>query len=301
MTDHRYEWEADWAQLPRGKQFGYTHSVCEDAQGRIHIHNMSEDAIAVFDPEGRFMHSWGAEFAPGAHGMQLHEEDGQEFLYFAPTNLHKIVKTTIDGEKVWERDYPKESGVYESAEQYVPTNIAIAPNGDFYVADGYGLSYIHQYNADAEYLRTWGGIGSEPGQMNCPHGIWIDTRSGEPRVLVADRANVRLQYFSLDGKHAGFVAEGFLHPCHFDQRGEDLLVPDLFGRVTILDKDNKVIVHLGEDPGVQTRDGYPNLPPEQRIPGKFISPHMAIWDRAGNIFVTEWIEDGRVTKLRRLS
>src|SRR5205085_989592 len=133
----------------------------------------------------------------------------------------------------WSMGYPKEAKVYDAdPKRFVPTNIAIAPNGDFYVADGYGLSFVHQYNSKAEYIRTWGGAGKEPGQMSCPHGICIDTRGGkDPVICVADRANVRLQYFTLDGKHIGFVTDELRHPCHFDQRGTELLIPDLHGRV----------------------------------------------------------------------
>jgi hypothetical protein len=297
---HTYEPVEGWGALPEGVRYGYTHAVCEDSQGRIYIHNQSKDSVIVFDGDGRFIKSWGAEYAEGAHGMQLSKEGGDEFLYLAPTSQHFICKTTLDGEVLWKREYPKESGLYEKAEQYVPTNIAIAPNGDFYVADGYGLGYVHQYDKDANYVRSWGGKGSEPGKMNCPHGIWIDTRSGEPRVLVADRGNIRLQYFTMDGKHIGFVTDELRHPCHFDVREGDLLIPDLHGRVTIFDKDNKLVTHLGDNPGVEKREGYPNLPHEQRLPGQFISPHMAIWDHDGNIYVTEWINDGRVTKLRRV-
>ena len=68
--------------------------------------------------------------------------------------------------------------------------------------------------------------------MNCPHGIWVDTRDpANPRVLVADRANVRLQYFTLDGKFLRVVDHDLLCPCHFDQRGTDLMIPDLRGRI----------------------------------------------------------------------
>ncbi|GMW00728.1 MAG: hypothetical protein AMXMBFR84_18650 [Candidatus Hydrogenedentota bacterium] len=299
--EYTYEWIDNWAKLPETKKFGNTHAVCEVADGRIFVHNQSEDSVAIFDPDGNFMSSWGPEYAGGAHGMQLSKEGNEEFLYLATTGLRTVVKTTLTGEKVFELRYPKESGVYETEEKYSPTNIAIAPNGDFYVADGYGQSYIHHYNAKGEYIRSWGGKGSEPGQMSCPHGIWIDTRGAEPEIVVADRSNIRLQYFSLDGKHLRFVNDGFLHPCHFDQRGTDLLVPDLHGRVTLIDKDNKVIVQLGENPGVNKVQGYPNLPHEQRMPGKFISPHGACFDKAGNIFVAEWIPDGRVTKLRKVS
>lgn len=298
---HKYEWVDNWATLPKGKQFGYTHAVIEVADGRIFVHNQSEDAVAIFDADGKYMGSWGSHLAPGAHGMELNVEDGQEFLYLAPTGLHKCYKTTLDGEVVWELDYPKECAAYENAEQYKPTNIAIAKNGDFYIADGYGLSWIHQYNKDAEYIRSWGGKGSDPGKLNTPHGIWVDTRSGDERLVVADRSNERLQYFSMDGEHQGFVNDGLLYPCHFHQRNDELLIPDLFGRVTIFDKDNKAVAQLGENPGVEGQEGWPNLPHEQREQGKFISPHGACWDHDGNIFVAEWVNDGRVTKLRRLS
>ena len=299
---HTYSWELDWAKLPEGVTFGYTHGVCEDSQGRIYIHSTSKDAIIRFDAEGNYIDSWGEAFAGGAHGLQYSREKDGEFLYLADTARKIVVKTTLDGEELWTLECPfEESGVYQSAEEFVPTNVAVAPNGDFYVADGYGRSYIHQYNKNAEYIRTFGGPGSEPGQCNCPHGLWVDTRGEAPELVVADRANVRLQYFSLDGKHLRFEAHDLLHPCDFDQRDGDLLIPDLFGRVTIFDAKNALITHLGENEGVQTTEGYPNLPHDKRIPGKFISPHSARWDSQGNLYVVEWIHDGRVTKLNRVS
>lgn len=299
---HTYEWVDGWGPLPDGIKYGNTHGVCEDAQGRIFVHNQSPTghSMVIFDGDGKYITSWGEEYASGAHGLQLHKEDGTEYLYLALTGQHRCVKTTLDGDVLWEITCPMDSGVYEKEEEYVPTNIAIAPNGDFYVADGYGKSYVHQYNSKAEYIKTFGGPGTEPGQMKCPHGIWIDTRADEPRIAVADRGNVRLQFFSLDGTLQNIVTENLLHPCHFDQRGGDLLIPDLFGRVTIVNKDNELITHLGENPGVNGKEGYPNLPNDQRIPGMFISPHGAIWDKTGNIYVGEWISDGRVTKLKRV-
>jgi hypothetical protein len=298
---HTYEWVDGWAKLPQGKVFGNTHAIQEDSQGRIFVHNTGPEPIMVFDADGKYIKGFGKEWEKHAHGMQLRKEADGEFLYLAPTTLHKVYKVTLDGEIVLELTYPKDSGAYEDETKYVPTNIAVAANGDFYVADGYGKSFIHQYTAKGDYVRSWGGVGAEAGKMNCCHGIWIDTRSGVEEIVVADRANVRLQYFSLDGQHLRFVTDDLIRPCHFDQREGDLLIPDLFGRVTIFDKDNKLITHLGENPGVEKLQGYPDLPKEQRTPGKFISPHGATWDRAGNIFVGEWVPDGRVTKLRRVS
>jgi hypothetical protein len=297
---HRFEVVPEWGRLPAGVSYGYTHGVVIDSQQRVFIHNQSKDAMIIFDPDGKFVKSWGEEFQKGAHGMTLSREGGTEYLYLADYARHIVVKTTLDGEVIWTLTYPKEPGVYESAEQYKPTNVAVAPNGDFYVADGYGLSWVHQYNQKAEYIRSWGGKGSEAGKMDCPHGIWVDTRGSAPILVVADRGNARLQTFTLDGKHAGFVSDELRRPCHFDQRGDELYIPDLHGRVTIFDRNNRLITHLGDNPDVWKTKGWPNLPHDQRVTGKFISPHAACVDGQGNLYVVEWVSDGRVTKLRRL-
>lgn len=299
--EHLYEWQGDWAKLPKSKAFGYTQAVCEDSQGRILIFNNSSDTVAVFDPDGNYMHSWGSEYEEGAHGMQRVVEDGAEFLYLSLTKQHKIAKMTVDGERVWELGYPREAGVYLNEEGYQPTNIAIAPNGGFYVGDGYGSNYVHQYTHDAEYVRTWGGTGEDLGSFKQPHGIWVDTRGPVPMVVVADRGNMRLVYYSLEGELIRPYPYEVHTPCHFDQRGEYLLIPELWGRVTILDGGNKVYTRLGEYEGAANLPSYPNVAPELRLPGKFISPHECIWDREGNIFCVEWIGDGRVTKLRHIT
>ncbi len=298
---HTYEFAGSWAKTPAGVQFGYTHGVCIDSAHRIVIHNRSKDAVAFFDDQGKFIKSWGPEFAQGAHGMLRTVEGGTEFLYLADPERHLVAKTTLDGEYVWTLRVPKECAAYTAEEQYKPTNVAVGPNGDVYIADGYGLSWIHQYNAKAEYIRSWGGKGAEAGKMDCPHGIWLDTREDAPALVVADRSNARLQYFSLDGKHLSFVTQELRRPCHFDQRNGELLIPDLYGEVTIFDKDNKLVTHLGDNLDVWKTKGWPNLPHDQRPDGKFVSPHAACWDHDGNIFVVEWIEDGRVTKLRRVA
>ena len=122
---------------------------------------------------------------------------------------------------------------------------------------------------------------------------------------MADRANARLQYFTLDGKFLSIVG-GVSFPAHFDIRGTDLLVPDLHARVTIFDKDNNVAEHLGYDQAWTDRvlDGGKMSvrgKPDQWQSGRFVHPHDACYDKDGNIFVVEWVPTGRVTKLRKVS
>ncbi|MBY0309299.1 MAG: hypothetical protein K2Q09_11205 [Phycisphaerales bacterium] len=311
--DHRYECIHDWLKPPKGLLFGDTHGLAQDAAGRIYlahtVHPTSTkpDAVCVFGEDGAFITAWGDRFRNGAHGLDLRSEpakDGKpaEFLYHCDTNRRVIEKTDLDGKPLWERGYPAESGVYPAKEKFCPTNVAFLPDdngkpGDVFVGDGYGSSYIHRYTAGGEFVRTIIQPGKDAGKVNCPHGLWIDSRSGTPRLAVADRANNRIQYFTLDGAHDGFVTAGVRQPCHFKARADLLLVPDLSSVVTLLDKDNKVIVHLGDGHPTTLRD----KPRDQFIPGKFIHPHTAIFLNSGDILVAEWVPIGRVTLLRRVS
>ncbi len=309
--DHTYEVIHDWGEVPANIRYGNTHGVCEDSQGRIYIHHTvnaaseSADSMVVFDEKGKFVKSWGKEFKGGAHGLHIRQEGGEEFLYLCDTQRALVVKSDLDGRVVWTLGYPKESEPYAKGDgagkpiKYSPTNVAIAPNGDVYVGDGYGSSYINQYNSKGEYIRTFGGMGAEPGQLSCPHGLIVDTRTTNPVLIVADRGNKRLQRLTLDGKHIDFVS-GVNLPCHFNTyRNGDMVIPDLAARVTLVGSVNEVIVHLGEDDS-NTWGELRKQPREAFKPGKFVCPHGACFDHAGNIFVVEWVEVGRVTKLRKV-
>ncbi len=301
---HQYEAIHDWGALPADIAYGNTHGVAEDSQGRIYIKHtvhktsMKADAVVVFDAEGKFITSWGAEFRGGAHGMHIVKEGKDEFFYLCDTGRKKVVKTTLEGKVVWERGCPSETGGYKSPTEYVPTNVATAPDGTVFVADGYGRNYIHIYKPDGTYVKTFGGSGKTPGHTSTPHGLMVDTRGPKPLLAVADRNNRRIQYFTLEGEHAGFVTEELRAPCHFHLHGTDLLIPDLEARVTIFNKENKLITHLGDGGHY---NGIRDKARSAFSPGKFVAPHGGIFDRQGNIFIVEWVEVGRVTKLRKLA
>jgi len=303
---YTYEVTHDWGALPSDIKYGNTHGVCEDSHGRIYIHHTvfkdseSKDSVVVFDHKGKFVKSWGSEYEGGGHGLLLHREGKDEFLILCDIKRSTVTKTTLSGEHVWQIGYPRQSEPYaRDTIKYVPTNVAIAPNGDVYVGDGYGSSYINQYNSKAEYVRTFGGKGKEAGQLDCPHGLIVDTRSSTPVLTVADRGNNRIQRFTLDGKHLDFV-DGTNLPCNFNiYKSGDVVVPDLGARVSLLDSQNKVILQLGDDSKSDWHHTR-TLTRDQFTPGKFVCPHGACFDHSGNIFVVEWVEVGRVTKLRRV-
>lgn len=310
--EHVYEAFHDWGRLPGGLAWGNTHGVAEDSEGHIYVahtvHASSErkDTLVVFDRDGKYIRSWGSAFQGGAHGLHIRKEGREDFLYFVDTGKGRpgggvqvqyscLVKMTMRGEEVFRLGYPYESPDYkkDGSTKFSPTNVAIAPNGDIYLADGYGAYVILQYDSTGRFIRSFGG-----GQLACPHGLMVDTRTAEPSLLVADRTNNRLQRYSLDGRQLGIDA-GVNLPCHFHERRGLVAIPDLAARLTLLDAGNKVVAHLGEDTSGDWQELRKKPRTEFRA-GKFVSPHGACFDHEGNIFVTEWVEVGRVTKLRRV-
>lgn len=323
--EHRYEVHHAWAQLPDKYSWQTTHNVAVDAEGLVYIihegrENLKEHpSIFVFDADGKFVRAFGNQFQGGGHGLEVRTEGKEQFLYVTGyQQLKNFAKLTLKGDPVWEKRAPMASGIYPEGEDtkpvkrwgrdaFMPTNFAFMPDGGFFVADGYGSYRIHRYDKDGKWLSMFGEPGKGDGQFNTPHGIWIDDRAGrEASVVVADRANKRLQWFTPGGKHLKTL-DGFILPANIDRHGDVLLVPDLSARVTLLGKDDKVITHLGEDPEWRAqvlKDGM-KLRREEKgegwVSGRFLHPHDACFDGAGNIFVAEWVNTGRITKLRKVS
>lgn len=322
---HRYEVLHNWVQLPDKYSWQTTHNVAVDRDGLLYvIHEGRENqkdhpSIFVFDGQGKFVRAFGSQFQGGGHGLEVITEGREQFLYVTGyQQLKNFAKLTLRGELVWEKRAPMDSKLYPESEDtkpakrwgrdaFMPTNFAFLPDGGFFLADGYGSYRIHRYDKNGKWLSMFGEPGTGDGQFNTPHGICLDNRPGrEPSLIVADRANKRLQWFTLEGRHLKTL-DGFILPANLDTLGEVVLVPDLSARITLLDKNNQVITHLGEDPAWREqvlKDGMKlrgSDKGEGWVSGKFLHPHDACFDPAGNIYVAEWVNSGRITKLRKLS
>ncbi|RAV14873.1 6-bladed beta-propeller [Paenibacillus contaminans] len=296
-----YEIAEGWGKLPPHIKFGYTHGIVVDSKDNVYVFHTEKHPVVVFDREGNFLSSWGEElFDGGAHGFYLHSENGREVLYTTDVNKGRMVKTTLTGEVLLEIGTPDLPNIYDSERKFIPTDVCVAPNGDIYIADGYGQHYIHQYTADAAYIRSWGGLGNGVGEFLSPHGISVNIRSGEPELYIADRGNHRIQVFTLDGKHKRFIDNDMDKPDNFYFFDDELYFPDLNSRVTIFDKHDQLICHLGEDQQAYKQKGWPNLPDEYYRTDRFSSPHGVCVDSHGDVYVAEWTVNGRVTKLERV-
>ncbi|WP_127588340.1 hypothetical protein [Paenibacillus koleovorans] len=297
---HQYEVAEGWAKIPAHVTLGYTHGVECDANGDMYVFHTGTPSVLKFNSEGEFLAGWGEEFEGGAHGFYLHREtDGQEFLYVTDVKRCIMKKLTMDGQTLLTLETPDLPDIYDAERVFKPTDVCVGPNGDIYIADGYGQSYIIQYDAAGNYIHSWGGKGSEPGQMKCPHGISLDLRGPEPELYVADRGNFRIQVFTLGGVHKRFIVDDMDMPCNFYYDGDEIYFPDLHSRVTVFDKNDRLITHLGEDQQAYKQQGWPNLPLDYFRPNKFSSPHGICVDKQHNVYLAEWTQFGRITKLIR--
>ncbi|MCH2025913.1 MAG: hypothetical protein MK172_09245 [Verrucomicrobiales bacterium] len=317
---HRFEVQHDWAKLPDKYSWQTTHNVAVDAEGLLyvihegHANKKDHPSIFVFDQKGKFIRAFGSQFQGGGHGIEVRTEGKDQFLYVCSyQQVKSFAKMTLEGKTVWEKYAPMESGVYRKDEDkvrvkrwgrdaFMPTNFAFLDDGGFLLADGYGSFCIHRYDKDANWVSKFGGPGKGEGKFNTPHGIWIDRRPGrKPQIVVCDRAHHSLQYFTMDGKYIETL-KGYGLPANIDSWKDLLLVPELHARVTLLNDKNEVVARLGDDVERVTKKvkGVRN-DSKKWLPGKFVHPHDACFDKEGNIFVAEWVSTGRVTRLRRLS
>ena len=316
--DFRYEIIHHWPQLPDQFSWQTTHNVALDKDQNLYvIHEGRENlkdhpSIFVFDAEGKYIRSFGSQFQGGGHGIEVRNEGGEQFLYVCGYQQVKMFsKMTLTGEVLWEKHAPMDSGVYAAEEdtkpakvwgqdRFMPTNFAFLPNGEFLLADGYGSFYIHHYDKEGNWLRHFGGPGDGNGKFKTPHGVWLDSRgAGDPRVAVCDRAHNTLQFLTLQGEHLETLT-GYGLPANLDTLGEYLLVPELKARLTILNGKNEVVARLGDDvERINAEQGVRNDEAKWNV-GKFVHPHDACFAPNGDIFVAEWVNSGRISRLRKV-
>jgi hypothetical protein len=306
-----YEAIPGWGVLPEGKALGPTHgSVLVGPDQKVYMSTESELAIIVWDADGKFVKSIAPD-CQGFHAMAIREEEGKTVLYGAQNNGYgngarkkagkpatpfRVCKIDTDGKLLLEIPNANTGEVQGGWNGL--TAVTVAPDGAIFAATGYGAQMIHKFDATGKLLKSFGGKGKGDGQFNTCHGLTIDTRFGEPRLLVADRANRRLCHLDLEGNWIGVHASNLRLPCSFSWLGETLAVAELEARVTILDKNGAPIAFLGDNPNRKQWANFKVEPKDQHL-GIFTAPHGLGFAPNGDLYVQDWNVSGRLTKLKR--
>ncbi|HVY72313.1 MAG TPA: twin-arginine translocation signal domain-containing protein [Verrucomicrobiae bacterium] len=315
---HTYEVVQDWGQLPPGMKYGLGCGIVVDSKDRVYVTSRSTNpAVAVFDRHGKLLETWGNEFAEKvgyqpnqvadtAHCLYWSKEGGQEYFYFTenvstnkdgPKLGKRVYKTDLKGKILFEiGNVAKEGTTAQKFEWTNPTDVAVAANGDIYVVDGYGSQRVTRFDKNFKPIKTIGSRGKEHGQFNTCHGVWINTlRKGEPEVYIADRANSRIEVYSMELDYKRTVEGNLRNPCCFYQHKDKLYVPDLAARVTIFDAHDQLVTHLGDG---KEADGKTAKPGNDQNPAMFAAPHAMCVDSHGDLYVLEWVPFGRPRKFK---
>ncbi len=290
-----------WGLGADGKSvIGPTHgAVVIDKAGSIYT--SAQIGVFIFSPDGKVIRRFlGDEYA-NIHDMEIREEADGEFIYGARNNNAEGIKFNSEtGDIVMKLGFPKESGL--ELTKFNPTAITVAPNGDIFLSDGYASNVIFKFDRTGKYLMHFGTKGNDLKQFNTAHGMTLDTRYDPPRLLICDRNHEpkgRLLHYDLDGNFIEEVVTGLGMPTSAAVQGDYVSVPDLHGRLVILDKSNTIIAVLGHNPDPATRVNF-NVPQEQWIEGIFSGTHGSYWDKDGNLYVQDWNVSGRIIKLVRV-
>ncbi len=296
-----FETVPGWGLRPDGKSaLGSTHgSVVIDKAGNVFV--SANKGVVVFSPDGRVVQEYLGDKYANIHDMEIRAEGEQEFIYGARNNNAEGIKFNAHtGEIVLKLGFPEESGL--GLKTFKPTAITVAPNGDIFLSDGYASNHIFKFDKTGKYIKHFGTKGNEMKQFNTAHGMTLDTRYEPPRLLVCDRNHTpkgRLLHYDLEGNFIAEIVTDLGMPTAASVSGDYVSVPDLTGKLFIIDKSNKIAAVLGENPDPAKGRSF-NIPQEQWVEGAFSGTHGSYWDKDGNLYVQDWNVSGRIMKLVRV-
>lgn len=295
FAEHEYEFVPDWLTPPPGKQtIGNSHGeIGVDSEGNVYVSVQDKDAgMQVYGPDGKYLRTLPL---PGSlHGFVIRKNNEGEFIYAAVLGEQRVIKAKLDGTVVLE--IPKSAFPEEQAAAGLKlTNCDVAPNGDIYVVDGYGKSWIFQFDNAGQFKKVFGGPVA-PYNFKNTHKIFIDPRFSPARILACDRGNNRMLHLDLDGNIIGVIAEkGLRNPSSVSFHGDLMCVAEIAGRISVWDKENHLVAELGVN-DTKGQTNTPKVEPKDWQQGVVTSPHGITFDNHGNILETEWNQFGRVLR-----
>jgi peptidylamidoglycolate lyase len=287
--DFRYEVVKGWGELdPARFPVSHCHEMVEDSTGRLILFQTNvKNNVLIYDKSGKLLESWGTTY-PGAHGMDIVNENGEEFLFLTDTSQGKVFKTTLGGKVVKEIGRPDLPQYADPQTKYAPTNVMPSIDGSFYVGDGYGSSWMLHYSHEGDLQHVFGGPGKGDENLNTPHGGIVDVRNGNnPTLMICSRGDNALKRFTLSGVHLETIPIPGMRVCQLAMRGDYLVAPHLEGLLSVIDQDNRIVSNPGGTAPVYD-DKFQLGAIRKDAASPFQHPH-GIWiDEEESLYVAQW-------------
>ncbi|GBL29262.1 hypothetical protein EMGBS10_04120 [Opitutia bacterium] len=294
----KYELVPDFLKPAEGrKTIGNGHGeIAVDSAGLIYVSVQEKDAgLQVYDQTGKFVKA--LKLPASLHGFVIRKTDEGEFIFAAVLSEQRVIKCKLDGTIVME--IKKEAFPEAQAKAGLKlTNCDVAANGDIYAVDGYGKSWVFQFDKTGKFKQVFGGptqkVNDKP--FANTHKIFVDNRFSPARLLCLDRGNNRMFHVDLDGKNPQMIADkGLRNPSSASFHGDLMCVAEIAGRVSVWNKEGKMVAELGAN-DTKGQTNTPGVKPEAWRTGVVTSPHGITFDGKGNILETEWNQFGRVLR-----
>jgi DNA-binding beta-propeller fold protein YncE len=271
----------NWAQLPEGWNFGETSGVAVDKSDNVWVFNRGRHPVIEFDKNGKMLRAWNEVPVVSSHGIRV---DNDGFIWLIDVAGHQVLKMTPEGRLVLRiGGVGGAPGNDESKEAFNrPTGVIFAPNGDFFISDGYVNSRVVKYGRNADFITKWGRKGTGDSEFNLVHDVALDSKG---RLYVADRSNSRIQIFDQNGAFIGkWTNVGQPGGVDYAAKEDALYMCDgLNDRVVKLNLDGQVLGTLGS---------------HGKTEGKFDFVHNIAIDSTGALYTAE-IKNWRVQKFAR--
>jgi len=299
VAEVAYEFAPNFITPPPGKETignGHGEIACDSA-GHFYVSVQgpeNKDAgVQVYGPDGKFIKA--LPLPNSLHGFVIRKDEGQEYIFAAVLAEKRVIKAKLDGSIVLEIPTSAFPEGKAGPKGLALTNCDVAPNGDIYVVDGYGQSWIFVFDRMGKYKTVFGGP-VEPLMLKNTHKIFIDRRYEPARILACDRGNNRILHLDLDGKLISvFAEEGLRRPSSASFHDDLVCVAEIAGRVSVWDKEGKLVADLGANAN-DKQTNTPKVEPKDWTQGTVTSPHGITFDNDGNILETEWNLFGRVLR-----
>ncbi len=281
-----YVFAPDAIKLPEGSKMGAAAAVAFDARGHIYVLTRGAQAFFEFDENGAFVRSFGDAMFTRSHGLKIDREGN---LWATDVGAHTVVKLNPAGQVLLTIGTKGQAGEWNEAagsrRLNQPNDVAIAPNGDVFIAQGHtpgarGDARVLKFDKDGRFLTSWGGKGKEPGQFDVAHGIVFDDKG---LLWVMDRENQRIQVFDASGT---FVREQKYKglPCSVVfSKGEAFMVNGFAGQLLRLDPGGKVLAATGK---------------AGTAPGEFGEAHFVAVSPRNDVYVADSV-NGQLMKFVR--